>query len=103
MSDKKNYENWADSFNSIVTNYFNNNMPSYVIKSRASHGPHWGVRYLKEDIKIYIEGDIGFTIKVFIDNVEFDLWQYDRTVFNATVTNKQNIIFQLEILKRFLR
>lgn len=86
----------------LVTAYFNDYFPDYRIVTESSHGSYWEVRFTKEEIEINISGDIGFSIEVFIDETKYDLWQYDRSVNEAMRTNDKNILYQLNVLKRFL-
>lgn len=95
-------ESWASSLNSLVIKYFKENFPSFVLVSETSHGPFWGVVHSSEDLEIKIGGDIGFSIDIFIDKEKYSLWQFDRSVNNFMDTTEKNIIYQLEVLKRFL-
>ena len=90
------------NFNTLVKNYFKDNLPDYYLESESSHGPHWEVIHSSGEIKITVFGDIGFEIEIYIEDTKFDLWQYDKSVNNAMKTTEKNIIYQLEILKRFL-
>jgi hypothetical protein len=89
--------------NEIVKKFFKEELPNYTIISETSHGPFWGVQLKDTEIEIRISGDIGFGIEVIIGGSKFDLWQYDRKVNNAMNTSDQNILYQLEVLKRFLK
>ena len=95
-------ESWAKSLNSLVIKYFKDNLSSYDFINETVHGPNWGVRYAKDDVEIHIGGDIGFGINIIIDGKEYPLWQYDRSVNNAMDTHERNILYQLNVLKRFL-
>lgn len=86
----------------LVKRYFKDNLPNYSVVSESSHGPNWAIIFTKDNIEIEVSGDIGFFIKVIIDKTKYDLWQYDRSVNNAMKTNDENIIYQLNVLKRFL-
>ena len=91
---------------SLVINYFQNNFLEFKLTKEGSYTGYWWVEYSNEDEKslVYFDGDIGggFSVKIFIDDTEYSLWQFDRSVNNATESNSKNIIYQLNVLKRFL-
>ena len=93
---------FADGNNMLIKDYFTNNFKNYIVKSETSYGPYWGVVFINKDIEIRISGDAGFGVEIKIDGILFKLWQYDRSVINAMKTSNENILFQLEVLKRFL-
>lgn len=99
---QKSNESWAISLNSLVIKYFKANLPSFELTNKTSHGPFWGVTYSEGDIEIRIGGDIGFGIDIIIDKKEYHLWQYDRSVNSAMDTTEKNILYQLDVLKKFL-
>ena len=43
-----------------------------------------------------------FSIKIFIGDTEFNLWQFDRSVNHATKSTNENILYQLKVLSKFL-
>lgn len=89
----------------VVIDYFNLWFKNYKLTKSGNYTGYWWVEYSNEkDVKIYFDGDIGghFYIKIFIDNTEYFLWQFDRSVNNATQSTNKNILYQLDILKRFL-
>ncbi len=94
--------NWADKNNGIVKDYFKVNFPKYNLLNEISHGPFWGVEFFNDEIVINVKGDAGFKIEITMGGTIFNLWQYDKSVMNATKTSEQNIIYQLDVLKRFL-
>ncbi|NOU17152.1 MAG: hypothetical protein HOO91_06295 [Bacteroidales bacterium] len=94
---------FSNANNYLVVDFFRRNLPSYVFLSETSHGSYWGVTYAEGDIEIRIGGDIGFGIDIFIDKKEYHLWQYDRSVNSAMDTTEKNILYQLDVLKKFLR
>ncbi|MBD3351406.1 MAG: hypothetical protein GF364_07960 [Candidatus Lokiarchaeota archaeon] len=91
---------------SIIKEYFNNNFRNFVNKKEGSYTGYWWIGYKNEnnDISIYFDGDIGghFYVKIYIDNDEYNLWQFDKSVNHATINNKTNLLYQLNVLKRFL-
>lgn len=64
--------------------------------------PFWHFEFLYNDIKIIIDGDRAFDISLIIDGTKFYLFQYDRTVIKYNLTNTKNLVYQLDVLKKFL-
>jgi len=95
-------KSFSASYISLVMSYFKDNLPHYRVITETSHGPHWAVRFAKDEIEINVSGDIGFSVEIFIDKTKYELWQYDRSVNEAMKTNEMNILYQLNVLKRFL-
>jgi len=85
----------------LVKAYFRKHFPNFKLVSENCHGPFWNVQHAFRESKIVVSGDIGFSIEIFIDEVKFALWQYDRSVNNAMETSDENITYQLTVLKRF--
>ena len=54
------------------------------------------------EIKIIIDGDRAFDISLIINEDNFYLYQYDRSVMKYNLTNIKNIIYQMEALRSFL-
>lgn len=94
--------NWWDSTIGVVKKYFQKELPQFILKKELSHGPFWNVEFCRDNLAIEIGGDIGFHIYMYIYNSKYDLWQYDRSVNEKMKTTEENILYQLEILKRFL-
>ncbi len=94
---------FADSNIELIVSYIRENLPQYNIIAKASQDPNWSVKFAKNDVEINVSGDIGFSIEIFIDKTKYDLWQYDRSVNNAMKTTDENILYQLEVLKNFLK
>lgn len=86
----------------LVKGFFKENLPDFKLLSEASHGPNWEVHYINSEFEVKISGDIGFSIELFIGNSKYDLWQFDKSVNKAMKTNNENILYQLNILKKFL-
>jgi len=64
--------------------------------------PFWHFEFSKNEIKIIIDGDRAFDISIVINGNIFYLYQYDRTVIKKNLTNTENIIYQMEVLRKFL-
>jgi len=90
----------------IIKVYFSKNISGFNIYKQGTYTGYWWVEYLNElnDLTVLFDGDIGghFYVKITIDGTKFDLWQYDKSVNDATYTNERNILYQLSVLKRFL-
>lgn len=90
----------------IVQSYFEKNFSKFTLIKKGIYLGYWWLEYdLKQDnIIIYFDGDIGghFSIKIYINNEEYSLWQFDKSVNKKTFSSNENIIYQLEILKAFL-
>lgn len=89
----------------IVEEYFKRRFKGYVLLNKTNYTGYWWVEYYNgSDMKIYFDGDVGghFSIKIFIGDTENYLWQFDHSVNKATLSTRKNIIYQLDILKRFL-
>jgi hypothetical protein len=85
----------------LIKEYFNNNMPKYLLKNEYLHSPYWSIAFSNNEINILIEGDVGFNAKISIEKTDFPLWQFDRRVANTTKTNSKNILFVLDVIKVF--
>lgn len=92
----------AESLNLLVSEFFKNHFPSYVLISQTAHGPFWGVEYVDRDTTIRIGGDIAFSVKLLIGKQEYPLWQFDRSINDAMDTSEKNVLYQLNVLKKFL-
>jgi hypothetical protein len=86
----------------FIKDFFSNNLSNYKIERIDSHGPYWYISFVLDEIKIIIDGDIGFGITIELYDSKYELWQYDKSVVNAMKTNKENILYQLNVLKSFL-
>lgn len=95
-------DNWAERNNKIVIHYFNENLPDFEITNTTSQGPYWGVEFALNDVVVCVGGDIGFNIELKIGGTMYDLWQYDKGVNNAMKTSDENVLYQLNILKKFI-
>lgn len=95
-------KSFSNSHIELVKNYFKDNLPDYDFITESSHGPYWSVKFAKGEIEINVSGDIGFSIEIFIDETKYDLWEYDRSVNKAMKSNDTNILYQLDVLGRFI-
>lgn len=90
----------------LVKTYFTNNFKNFILKDDGHYTGYWWLEYINnEDIKICFDGDIGghFYIKIFIAEKEYALWQYNRSVNQVSQSTKENIHYQLSVLKSFLQ
>jgi hypothetical protein len=89
----------------LVEKYFEENFNGYILLKKTNYTGYWWVEYSNDlGIRICFDGDIGghFSVKIFIAETEYSLWQFDRSVNNRTKSTNENILYQLEIIKRFL-
>ena len=90
----------------IVTKFFFDNFQNFEIEKKGYYTGYWWIEYKDERKKIVIDfdGDIGghFCIYIYISDTKYSLWQYDRSVNEATLSTEKNIVYQLNVLKRFL-
>lgn len=89
----------------LVQEYFREIFPEFKLTKEGTYTGYWWVEYKleKENTLVYFDGDIGghFSIKIHINNDEYYLWQFDKNVNQRTISNKENIIYQIEVLKKF--
>ena len=90
----------------IVTKVFFDNFQNFKIEKKGYYTGYWWIEYKNEQDKIVIDfdGDIGghFCIYIYISGTKYSLWQYDKNVNKATLSIEKNILYQLNVLKRFL-
>jgi hypothetical protein len=86
----------------IIKIFFKENFGKFSLKNEHSFFRYWGVTYVYKYIKIKIEEEIGIMIDIFIEDAQYSLWQYDRSVINKSGRTKDEILYQLNVLKRFL-
>jgi hypothetical protein len=89
----------------LVEDYFRLNFPNFELFKKTSYTGYWWLEFITSpSIKIIFEGDVSghFTVRMEIEKSVYYLWQYDRSVNNASLSSKANILYQLAILQRFL-
>lgn len=94
--------NTANSYCLFIKSYFNNKISKFVLESEYSYSPYWDVVFVNKDVKIHIFGDVGFTIDIVLFGTKYNLSSYDRSVIKKMKTSEENILYQLDVLKRFL-
>ena len=90
----------------LIENFFNNELPEYsfLYKQHAMpYGPYFKMGYQNEETKIELGAELGFYIDISIDNKKYNLCQYDRTVLEHNRVTENDILYQLNVLKRFLK
>jgi hypothetical protein len=92
----------AKECNIIIKSFFEENLSGFSSIKEWAQSPYWHIEFVNDNIKIEIDGDIGFIIYIYIEDVKYSLWQYDRSVNDKIETTKENILYQLNVLKRFL-
>jgi len=93
---------WLNSTIGVIRSFFSKELPQFIEVKEISHGPFWEIEFRIEDIRVIIRGDVGFSIYIYIYGSEYELWQYDRSINEKMKTTEDNIIYQLNILKRAL-
>jgi len=90
----------------LVENYFSANFKEFNLLKKNHYTGYWWVEYINTsgDVRVVFDGDIGghFSVKIFIADTEYSLWRFDRSVNKATLSTKENILYQLGILKKFI-
>ncbi|GHV68705.1 hypothetical protein FACS1894199_16360 [Bacteroidia bacterium] len=94
--------NYAENNCNIVEKFFSTNFSNFSVSYKYMYSPYWHIILEYQYVKIEVDGDIGFTIDISIDNSKYPLWQYDRSIVGKTKTTDENILYQLSVLKRFL-
>ncbi len=93
----------VNSNNTLIKHFFQKEFPRFLVLSENAYSMFWEINFSDNEMEIKISGDAGgFSISVYIEKTEFPLWQYDRKVNNIAKTNDENILSQLDVLKRFL-
>ena len=102
---ENNSKYWSESLNYLVICFFKEYLPEFILKDETAYGPYWGVSLIdKKDIEVRVRGENdGFDIVIEIDREEFPLWKFDKKVNEATLATKENILYQLSVLKSFLK
>ena len=83
--------------------YFKANFKKFRLISSSDNGRYFEMNFSDENIGILIKKEVGFWIEIVIDNTEYELWRFDKSVNNYTECTKQNILYQLSVLKSFLQ
>ena len=64
----------------LVVKYFEENFKGYTLLKKINYTGYWWVEYSNDlGIRICFDGDIGghFSVKIFIGETEYSLWQFD--------------------------
>jgi hypothetical protein len=93
---------WAEANCKIVELFFIENFPQFSISNKYAYSPYWEITLVYQEIKVTIGGDIGFSVDVFIEDSGYAIYQYDKSVVEKMKTTDDNILYQLNVLKRFL-
>lgn len=90
----------------LVLRYFKENFLEFKkIKSDYYTG-YWYAEFSNNnDIIAIFNGDIGgnFYVELIIHEKEYSLWEYDKSVNEKSFSCEENILYQLNVLKRFLK
>lgn len=94
----------AEKYNLQITKHFKENLNDFILVESKTHGPYFYSEYKRGIIKITIQGDIGgFETFVYIDDEKFSLWKYDKSVLSKSVTNIENLSYQLSVLDSLVK
>ena len=86
----------------LIKDFIKENLPKFSLIKEYSNFRYWGVTYVYKSIKIKIDEEIGIMIDIFIEDTQYSLWQYDRSVINKSDRTESDVLYQLNVLKRFL-
>ena len=86
----------------FVENFFLQHLESYKLRKKGIYTGYWWIEYEKESIIISFDGDIGYSFSIYVSDTKYSLWQYDRSVNNCVISTEENILYQLQVLKKFL-
>lgn len=102
LFDNKYIMNFNAALN-LIKSFFTSNLPSFkLINEYNKSTGYWGIKYCYNEILVSISCDKGGLEKVIIiDGKEFPLWQFDRRMVNVETASEKNIIFTLNVIKRF--
>ncbi len=86
----------------LIKDYFFKHLPMFEVEKEAFQVPFWYISLRFNEIRIIIDGDIGFAIVIELYNSKYDLWQHDKSIIDKMKTTNDNILYQLSVLKSFL-
>jgi len=86
----------------IIKDFFKENLCNFSLVNENSYFRYWSVTYVYKEIRIKIDEEIGMMINIFIEDTQYSLWQYDRSVTYKSGKTEEEILYQLNVLKRFL-
>ncbi|GAB6013002.1 hypothetical protein [Viscerimonas tarda] len=86
----------------IIKDFFKEKLPYFSLITEHSYFRYWNVTYVHGCLKIRINEEIGIMIDVFINDTKYPLWQYDRSVIDKSDRTENDVLYQLNILKRFI-
>jgi hypothetical protein len=90
----------------LITQVFSKEFTNFELSKSGYYTGYWWVEYKNKenDIIVYFNGDIGghFHIDITILDTKYSLWQFDKNVNKATYSCQKNILYQLNVLNRFL-
>ncbi|GHT71689.1 hypothetical protein FACS189455_4080 [Bacteroidia bacterium] len=91
----------------LVMLFFSKEFKNFELTKSGYYTGYWWLHYVDivEDVTISFDGDIGghFFIDLIISGTKYSLWQFDRNVDQVTDSCKKNILYQLNVLKQFLK
>ena len=85
-----------------IKDFVKENLCDFSLTNESLYFRYWSVTYVYKEIKIKIDEEIGIMVNIFIEDTQYSLWQYDRSVINKSGKTEEEILYQLNTLKRFL-
>jgi hypothetical protein len=88
----------------LIKGYVTSNFPDFELGESGSHTGWWWLNFCKKDVSVEMdfEGDYGghFFVYIQVDGKKYELRQFDNSIDARSISNKENILFQLEIIKK---
>ena len=88
----------------LIEFFFKSELPNFKLKEKFDHGIYFGITYVNNEVEIRLGGGRGhFEHSFKIDGKDFPLRQFDKRMDKIITASKKNILFTLNVLKRFLK
>ncbi|GHV47116.1 hypothetical protein FACS1894180_9610 [Bacteroidia bacterium] len=89
----------------IIELLFKSNLPNFKLKQIYNNGGFYGFGVVieKDDIEIMFGGERGaFSHKIIINGKQYSLYNYDLDMKSVYAASRENYIYAISILRRFL-
>lgn len=94
----------SDEAIALIATFFASEFPEFSQQKKVNHGAYFSLSYYHGNTEINLgSGRLQFEHSVKMDGKEYPLREFDERMDNVIVTSKKNILFTLDVLKRFLR
>ncbi len=87
----------------LIKGYFDSELPDSELIEYNTNAPFWKIIYSYKNVRIEIEGDIGFNVTFILEGVTYPIWQLDRSTIGNQKTNSENLKKSLGIINTFLK